>query len=260
MRWAAQRQPTYTPSFAQQAHDLKSVVALRGNTRHAGLRRTIAARHCSDRSGRAPHLTLAAARGIWPMVGRAASGAHHPRRSSAVTMTLAAKGHVDVAAAERLDACAIALVTAVDRLTSLVQWRSDLHAALASLPLAEVEARASGLVSNSHRAARWGAFVAATQEARETVCRAAGGSGGSGSREPRGPAARAATRVLVRVAGQMRRGPAGVGPLPCPHPRATRPGIPGPGSTRAGPTTACDWSHRCAHGYRHHFGTKPLRR
>ena len=57
---------------------------------------------------------------------------------------------------------------AVDRLASLVQWRSD-RAALASLPLAELQARASGLVSESHRAARWGAFVAAMQEARETI-------------------------------------------------------------------------------------------
>ena len=92
-RWAAQRQPTYVPSYAAQAHDLKSVVALR-ETRAAleaahGRGTALFGAHWQ---GAASDVARLEAYGRWVTSLRQV---HVRTPLSATTMALAAAGHVD---------------------------------------------------------------------------------------------------------------------------------------------------------------------
>ena len=138
---------------------------------------------------------------------------------------------------------------AVERLASLVHWRSR-PAGADDVCRSRISRRVrGGLVTGASRAARWGAFVAAIaggarddRRARWWICAEAGRVGHADA------AARAASCVLVRVAGQVRRGAAGAGALPGPHPRAARARVPRPGPARARRQPRRGWSHRCGRG------------
>lgn len=164
-RWLTYRQPSYRVSFAEQAHDLGAVAALRA------ARAGVEARESIGRSlfgplwqgaGSDPARLEACAE--WVVEFRAALS----RESLPDTaLTVAANGSPDLSLVTRLEQEVRSLQQAVDALGHLVEWRHDRP--LSALPLAELAGRASGLVSHAHLAARWGAFVAASQDVEQTI-------------------------------------------------------------------------------------------
>ena len=165
-RWTALRAPGYTPSFEAQAHDLKAVVALRAvrASLEADHARGVArfGTHWAGWASDADALDRYAA---WVVAFRQV---HLRETLPPATIALAAEGHVDLATAERLEQHAAELATTVGRLASLAQWRAD-RPSLSSLSLEDLHTRVGELVASAARAARWGAFVAAQQEGRETI-------------------------------------------------------------------------------------------
>lgn len=169
-RWTAMRQPGYAASIAAQAHDLKAVVALRT------ARQTL-----DDLQAQGARLFGAAWRGAasdvdaldrqaaWVVAFRKV---HLRETLPSLALTLAAAGQADLGPADRLDQRASELLTCVDRLATLLQWRAD-RPSLASLPLEQVHERAAGFVTDATRAARWGAFAAARQDALDTLAASA---------------------------------------------------------------------------------------
>ncbi|BCS35937.1 hypothetical protein TBR22_A51720 [Luteitalea sp. TBR-22] len=165
-RWSAMRLPGYAPSFVDQAHDLRTVVALRQARASLELRRERAvAMFGKAWQGAASDPARLTAYYGWLVRFRHMQVREHLPAS---TLALVADGHVPLEAADRLVRLATALEEAVQRLAALLQWRADAPA-LSGLPLEQLHARVADLVTAAPRAARWGAFVAAQQEVRETV-------------------------------------------------------------------------------------------
>jgi very-short-patch-repair endonuclease len=165
-RWTTLRLPGYTPSVAEQAHDLKSVVALR-DARH-----TIEASHGRGLASFGAHW-----RGATSDIATLESYARwvvefrqlQARESLPdITRSVAAAGRPDLASADRLDALAAPLARTVEQLGAQLQWSAD-RPSLLSLPLDQLHARASAFGTESARAARWGAFVAARGDVRDSI-------------------------------------------------------------------------------------------
>jgi very-short-patch-repair endonuclease len=166
-RWTSLRRPGYTPaSFIEQAHDLKAIVALRAARAALDLRQARGVALFGHAwQGAASDPARLDAYGAWVVAFRQMQ---QRERLPASTVTLVASGHVDLTAADRLVQHASALGAAVQRLTGLVQWRAG-RPGLDSLPFEALHERVAALVTESPRAARWAAFVAAQQEVRDTV-------------------------------------------------------------------------------------------
>lgn len=168
-RWKAIRLPGYAPSMAAQAHDLKSVVALRGASE---------AVTAGDDRGRAlfgPHWhgvsTDAGSLASFAAWVAALRAAHARAPLSPRTIELAAAGHADVTPAEALLRAMDDVRQSATRLEELVHWRDD-RPALHDLTLDDMAARLQAIAGSSALAARWGALVAARADVRESVAAA----------------------------------------------------------------------------------------
>ncbi len=165
-RWTAQRLPGYAPSFAQQAHDLKSVAAARD------LRTALDAALAQGQAHFGAHWRGASS-DVETLVSCASwiGQFHRIQRQEALpprAVALAAAGHADVSAADHLTQVAAALAETVGRLATQLQWRTD-RPSLLQLPLDQLQARLEGLAAEPARAARWGALVAAQNDVRATL-------------------------------------------------------------------------------------------
>lgn len=164
-RWKALRQPGYAPSIVEQAHDLKSVVALKETRAVLDTSQARgAALFGTHWHGAASDVSVLESYAAWVVEF------HQVRAREtlpAQALACAAAGAPDVTAGDALVRHADDLRQSVDRLAQLVQWRAD-RAALESLPLEQLQARVAALASEPERAARWGALVAAQADVRES--------------------------------------------------------------------------------------------
>ena len=166
-RWLTYRLPAYTPSsYAEQAHDLKAVAAVRqANDRLAALTpraRALFGSHWRGASSSADGLDAFAA---WAVEFRAAYGRGE---FDDTAMAVAARGDVDLSAVVRLEEAVGGLSARLDTFAALVQWDGG-TTALAALAFGELGTRLRGLVEHAALAGRWGGYVAARQDVRETV-------------------------------------------------------------------------------------------
>lgn len=165
-RWAAQRLHGYSPSVHEHAHDLKSVVSLREKRQALeAAQASGVALFGSHWKGAASDVRALEAYAAWVVAFRAIQARESLPES---TLAIAAAGSPDLTSADSLDHLADGTREAVTQLSRLLQWRAD-RPALTSLPLDQLHARVAGLVAASTQAARWGAFVAAQAEVRDSL-------------------------------------------------------------------------------------------
>ncbi|HTV03043.1 MAG TPA: DUF3320 domain-containing protein, partial [Luteitalea sp.] len=165
-RWRGYRKAGYTPSWLEQANDLKQVDAL------ARSLKALADRSASARALFGPHWRGAETApdaletyAAWVVEYRQMATAHAlPDAARAA----AEAGHADVVVVDVLEAAVAELASRLTSLAALVQWTGG-AATLAALSLDDLQVRLSGLVDHPELAGRWGALVAAEQDVRESA-------------------------------------------------------------------------------------------